>query len=270
VIHRQASTGEFDLATYEPGEALRPFVDHYWAVRWDRHGRPPWVSETIPFPAVHLSVESGDPGEVRHGVPMPATLIHGVVMRRFVIELTGSGRVLGVKFRPGGFWAWARVPVDGYTDRAGPVGGLCRGELARAGDQVLATEADEDRVAVLDTVLVRHAPEPSDSALRLIALVDAMREDPALIRVEQLPERCGWTVRTIQRLFRRYVGASPKWVLARYRLQEAALAIDADPAADLAELAHSLGWYDQAHFTNDFREMLGVTPGEYAMRAAGR
>ena len=29
-------------------------------------------------------------------------------------------------------------------------------------------------------------------------------------------------------------------------------------------LAVRLGWYDQAHFINDFRSMLGSTPGEYA------
>ena len=33
---------------------------------------------------------------------------------------------------------------------------------------------------------------------------------------------------------------------------------------DHADLAVRLGWYDQAHFINDFRTMLGSTPGEYA------
>ena len=36
---------------------------------------------------------------------------------------------------------------------------------------------------------------------------------------------------------------------------------------DLAKLAVRLGWYDQAHLTNDFRRMLGETPGQYAARA---
>ena len=35
---------------------------------------------------------------------------------------------------------------------------------------------------------------------------------------------------------------------------------------DFADLAVRLGWYDQAHFSNDFRAMLGWTPGEYASR----
>ncbi|MDM3894671.1 helix-turn-helix domain-containing protein [Mycobacterium intracellulare] len=52
----------------------------------------------------------------------------------------------------------------------------------------------------------------------------------------------------------------------RYRLQQAALAIESDRRVDFADLAVRLGWYDQAHFTNEFRSMLGCSPGEYAQR----
>ncbi|ALI28246.1 Transcriptional regulator, AraC family [Mycolicibacterium fortuitum] len=51
-------------------------------------------------------------------------------------------------------------------------------------------------------------------------------------------------------------------------MQQAALEIEKEPGADFADLAVRLGWYDQAHFTNDFRSMLGSTPGEYAARHA--
>jgi AraC-like DNA-binding protein len=57
-----------------------------------------------------------------------------------------------------------------------------------------------------------------------------------------------------------------KWVLCRYRLQHAALEIETDPSVDFADLAVRHGWYDQPHFINDFRKMLGCTPGEYATR----
>jgi AraC-like DNA-binding protein len=67
-------------------------------------------------------------------------------------------------------------------------------------------------------------------------------------------------------VFRRYVGVPVKWVLSRYRLQQAALEIETNPDVDFADLAVRLGWYDQAHFINDFRCMLGCTPGEYPDR----
>ena len=79
-------------------------------------------------------------------------------------------------------------------------------------------------------------------------------------------EEFGVSERTLQRLFQRYVGVSPKWVLRRYRLHDAMTFIDRG-RTDLAELAAALGWTDQSHFTNEFRAVVGMTPGEYQRQA---
>ena len=42
-------------------------------------------------------------------------------------------------------------------------------------------------------------------------------------------------------MFRRYVGVPVKWVLCRYRLQQAALEIESHPNVDFADLAVRLG-----------------------------
>jgi transcriptional regulator GlxA family with amidase domain len=75
------------------------------------------------------------------------------------------------------------------------------------------------------------------------------------------------STRSLQRLFAAYVGVSPKAVLARYRLQDAAALIDAGEVDDLAALAADLGWFDQAHFSRDFRAVVGMTPSAYLARA---
>jgi AraC-like DNA-binding protein len=81
-------------------------------------------------------------------------------------------------------------------------------------------------------------------------------------------ERFGIATRTLQRIFSDYVGASPKWVIQRYRLQEAAERLARDGPAGLSRLAQELGYVDQAHFIRDFRAMVGVPPAEYARGAA--
>ena len=268
IVHRGATGDLFVLVRTEVGPVLEPFAQHLWEVRWDRRDLPPRGSQTIPFPSVNLTVEDGTPGEVRHGHALPAALVHGVTTRTFRIELGGAGWALGVKFHPGGWSAWSGTGAAHLTDRAvaarpllDPLG------LGRLGDAVLEAGDPEERRSVLRAQLERHAPEPDADYLRLRALVDRMRDDAALVRVEQLPELAGWSARTLQRHFRHTVGVSPKWVLARFRLQEAAVELERDPGVNLAELATRLGWHDQAHFTNDFRRMLGTTPARYAAAA---
>ena len=88
------------------------------------------------------------------------------------------------------------------------------------------------------------------------------------MRVDQVARSVALSERTLQRRFRREIGIGPKWVLSRFRLQEAALALERDPDVDLGALAPRLGFYDQSHLTNTFVEMLGETPAAYAARSA--
>jgi AraC-like DNA-binding protein len=83
--------------------------------------------------------------------------------------------------------------------------------------------------------------------------------------VEQAAARFEVTPRTLQRLFAEYVGVSPKAVLRRARLHEAAQRAD-NGSVDWAALAADLGYSDQAHLVRDFRAHLGTTPAAYAAR----
>ena len=245
--------------------ALAPFVERYWSVRWDLTGRPPFRSEVLSHPSVNVSVESGD--RPRFGFALPAVLVHGVVSRRFTVDLVGTGRVTAVKFRPGGYAAFTgSLPA---RNSIAPPGPDLRLDPVLLRDRVLAEDDDAARATVLDAALAPLAPAPADPYLDLLAVLDAMIGDRSLVRVDQVADLAALSTRSLQRLFAAYVGVSPKRVLARYRLQDAAALIDAGEVDDLAALAADLGWFDQAHFSRDFRGVVGTTPSAYLHRARG-
>ena len=86
------------------------------------------------------------------------------------------------------------------------------------------------------------------------------RADPTLCAAA----RAGIGKRSLQRLFNEYVGASPKWVIRRCRLHEALERLHAG-VVDVAGLAAELGYFDQAHLIQDFKTIVGVTPGQYQL-----
>ena len=266
LVRRPASTPVFDLRRFPAGAELDPWVEHLWTVDWDRGGAPPTESAVISFPALHLTAEGGPAGELRHGVALPATLVHGAVSRVFRVQLSGTGWVVGARFRPGGALAWTGTEAALLTDRAVPAAEL-PGPAPGALHEVVAGLAPGERAERFRAALAAHRPRTGTVDTELGDLVSRMAADASLVRAEQLVEVSGWSMRTLQRRFRHHLGVSPKWVLARFRLQEAALAIEREPDVDLAGLAVRLGWYDQAHLTNDFRRMLGETPRGYAARA---
>lgn len=71
------------------------------------------------------------------------------------------------------------------------------------------------------------------------------------------------SLRALQRLFCEYVGVSPKWVIQRYRLQDAAVLLASGSSGQLAALAAELGYFDPAHLAQDFRRLFGISPSQY-------
>lgn len=256
VVGRPASTSAFDLTRMPAVGDTARYVEYFWSVTWDLRGQEPFDSAVITFPAMHLTHEWGDDG-VRHGFPLPSTLVHGVVERVFRTTIRERGWVVGARFLPGGYTARFGGDASAMTGRIVPVDEGLFGVPVRFPDDVDAAASRLDR-------LIGQGGETDGSYLALTRLVDRIRDDAGIHRVDQVMSHSPWSARTTQRVFRRYVGVPVKWVLCRYRLQNAALAIETDPGVDHADLAIRLGWYDQAHFINDFRAMLGCTPGEYA------
>ena len=124
-----------------------------------------------------------------------------------------------------------------------------------------------ERIAAVEAFLRARLPAPDGNVLVIDRIVRAMLEQPEIARVEDLARHHGMSARSLQRLFRAYVGVSPKWVLKRQRLHEAAERL-ADGGGDWAALALELGYFDQAHFIKDFKALVGRSPPEYAAACA--
>ena len=109
---------------------------------------------------------------------------------------------------------------------------------------------------------------PVDEQGQLVnELVGWLRDHPDVDRVADLAEAFGIGERTLQRLVLHRVGMTPKWLIQRRRLHDAVERLKAGTTS-LAEIAADLGYTDQAHFTQDFRTVTGMTPGHYLARPA--
>ncbi len=233
-----------------PGEALAPFVEHFWTVSWDL--AQPEVAEVMPHPSVHLVLERGN------------SRVAGVPKGRFTRRLEGKGRVLGTKFRPGGFRPFLAAPVASLHGRVACLGEIFGPDAADLEDRALAFEDAREAFAVVQAFLEARNPLPDPRIELVQAIAARVAADREMTQVEHIEAAFGLGARRLQRLFAEYVGVSPKWMLQRYRLHEAAERIAAGGAFDWPAFALDLGYADQAHFIRDFRRLVGKTPGEYA------
>jgi AraC-like DNA-binding protein len=252
ILNPEEGRRHFRLARHAPSPDLDPWVERHWMVEWDLE--EPFTQELLNHPTINLAVEGSSAG------------VFGIRTERDRKTIAGAGRVVGVKFRPGAFQPFFGRSVHQLTNRVVPLAavfGPAGDELARA----VRAEAD-DPSGVMEAFLRARLPAHDPQLDVLAAIVATMLEDPSVVRVDELAARHAMSPRTLQRLFRRYVGVSPKWVLQRYRLHEAAERIADGYDGDWAALALDLGYFDQAHFGKDFKALVGCSPAEYAAACA--
>ena len=251
VLRPATASQRFTLARHVPPASLAPFADFCWIVRWDLRGQPDHEQTILPLPNVNIGFEESGAG------------IYGVDRKLFTRRLSGAGKALGIRFRPGGFRPFWGAPVSELTDRVVPAAELFGPAAERACERVMAADGDAEMIEHAAALLTGRLPAPdpvADQAAKLVALIT---EDQTLRRVDQLAAVSGLTVRGLQRLFAGYVGVSPKWVMRRARLHDAALRADSGDPVDWGQLAAELGYADQAHLTRDFTATLGVSPTRY-------
>jgi AraC-like DNA-binding protein len=250
VLRHSNPPGAYRHVRYAPPRLLAEWVQHFWIESWDWEGRMPQVREVLPHPCVQLVFASG------------RSRVYGVQLRRFVRELKGRERILGIKFRAGAFYPFLREPVSTIADSSLPLQQLF--DAASAAEQeVLACHDDAAMVEAAARFLAARLPPKDPATETACAAVEEIAADPGIHRVEDLILRHGIQERALQRLFRRYVGASARWVIKRYRIYEALQHLSSGSRLDWASLAQDLGYFDQAHFISDFKKLVGRTPAAY-------
>jgi AraC-like DNA-binding protein len=243
---------DFSLDRYPPAPDLAALVERHWLVSWSLpSGREASVT-LLPHPCVNVVLDRG------------RLTVSGVGRDRFTYAYRGEGRVFGVKFRPGAFLPFLGRPLSDITDAVLPAEELWGPPAAALASQMSAARSVDELVALAEAFLRERRPASDPQVENVGEIVAALLHDRTISRVDDVTERFGISPRTLQRLFQRYVGVSPKWVLRRYRLHEAAAVLAREQHRPWAEVAADLGYFDQSHFIRDFTSAIGMTPVAYA------
>ncbi|WP_308495422.1 helix-turn-helix domain-containing protein [Duganella flavida] len=251
VVNPMAGEKVFRLERYLPAEDLAPFVEHFWLVAWSLPDGVTHVQRTLPRHAIHVVFDEG------------RTAVFGVMTGGFEYTLRGTGRVLGASFRPGAFRGFLKAEVQSITDRELQLSAVFECDDAAAERSVLDAPDDAGMVAAASAVLRTALPAVDPETARIASILEAIQHHREITQVQELAEHVDLSVRRLQLLFKDYIGASPKWVIRRNRLLDAADLLAKGSPIDLAALAQQLGYYDQAHFTTDFEKLIGKPPADY-------
>jgi AraC-like DNA-binding protein len=173
---------------------------------------------------------------------------------------------VGVHFNPGGAYPFVGGATVDLADTGAPLGDLWGAAVEEPSEQLAYAEAPEDRFLVIEQMLLarlRGGFVPRQPIRRALDLFD---RSGGLMSVKAVVQRVGMSRRRFGEEFRSEVGLSPKGFCRLRRFSAVLHRVASLKDADWADVAHAVGYWDQAHFNHEFREFSGLTPSEYLAR----
>jgi len=172
----------------------------------------------------------------------------------------GSG-CLAVCFHPGMAYNFFQLPMHILSDSTTALADLWSNKAAEIEDQLAGALNNHARADILQKYLLELlAGNKHDSHVEIC--LKQVQTSGGLNTVGELTGRTGLSQRHLSRKFQRYVGPPPKEYLRVCRFLRSLSYLKKYPDLSLTAIAYESGYYDQSHFTRDYKAYTGYTPGE--------
>lgn len=176
----------------------------------------------------------------------------------------GSGDLLIVRFHPLAFYHLFGIKAAVMKQRIAWELPDLPGETGRMlHERICSVFSPGDKINILTGFLREQGLPVSCSNYVLEQAVDAIRESRGRIVLSELTRSLKVNYKWLERNFLKTLGFSPKDFSRVQRFIHAYAGLTAEKGSSLSSLAAENGYYDQSHFTKEFKRFAGKPPLAY-------
>lgn len=253
-----------EYTTYKPKDLLADKVKYFWSLEssGDSHSR----ERIFPDGCIELIFHYGDHFKKFHienyTEIQPKSFIHGQITKFIEIQASGKIGMLCARFHPAGLRHFIDFEVSNITDKTMTVQEIWPDEGEILEQKIGAANTNEARIIILEEFLL--------SKLKLSKINDSIDEcvnyifeNNGIVQIEKLTQKLHLSKRQLERNFLSGVGLNLKMFSRIIRFNFALQLIENKDFEGFTSVAHEGGFYDQAHFIKDFKEITGLNPKQY-------
>ncbi len=251
-----------------PRPPLDSFIESLWV--YQNEPGPHTLERILPTGAAQLIVNLKEDETRLYDRDHPerfsrtsGSVLAGVQRRFQIIDTAEQEFVAGVAFKPGGTVPFMRVPAYETSDTDIPLDALWgRRRTAALRERLLAADGLDAKLDVLEGVL-REACAPPGLHPAVSFALTMFDRAPTTTRIAAVSDTIGLSAKRFIERFKIEVGLTPKHYCRIRRFQRAVTLANCGRHVDWPQVALDCGYFDQAHFINDFRSFSGLTPTRY-------
>jgi len=249
---------------YKPPQILSGIVQQYWSLDGNIPVGQPYIHRTLANFCPELIFHYG--GTFRELVANDKnkqtfiTGVHGQTDRIRRFTATKSYGIFGVILQPYAIPLLFGVSSTAIKNELIDLESLLKQEGKDLADKMMLAKGNTERLQLINHFLAYRLKQSERQ--EIVYATHQIYHLKGLANIRDLADECSLSHRQFERKFKEHIGFSAKSFARLVRFKSL---INSYKKGDstLTKVAYDFGYYDQAHFIQDFKQFTGYSPNAY-------
>lgn len=253
----------FKVAHYNPNDDQKWLITRFETFRFDESTFI--LDKFIPRPLISLIFHFDERPLIIENNPivLEPFFVAPVIPKAIFLKFHGNMDVFIVACNPTVFSRIFNIDLSPVTKRSI---NLPADIFYPLWEEIRKIKYDEDRIVHFNNFITSRCRSENYQPDVIDILYQKIIEKSIKTPLHIIMEECGVSCRTLQRKFIKRTGVTPKVLMRIVRLNYLWTKINNHYAVNYQDLVFEGNFFDQAHFINDFKSIVGETPNHFFNR----
>ncbi len=168
-----------------------------------------------------------------------------------------------IKFRAGGSFPFFHIPLTELNDLVIDAELIFGNEILILREKLVSAHTQEAMFPLVENWLIKRARQSTLPEAVVDFAVTNIITRPTLNDVKSISQKTGYSQKQFIHIFKKHVGITPKKYQRIVRFNKALQEIEKFNKIDWSSISYDCGYFDQAHFINEFKYFSGINPTDY-------
>ena len=254
------------IESIEPIKILSKYIKNYFIVETDNS--IDYMPEERVYPSGYATMvfHYGSPSKFQKRNSSkyiePNLVICGQQTNYYDLSLSGKTGMILIVFRPHGVKSFFNFPITELLNENLSLQDLANNEANELEDKLFNSPNNKQRVIHIENFLIKRLIHNNEFE-RVEHAVKIIENSKGQIKAQDIAHDVCLGIKQFERTFSKYVGVNPKKFASIIRFQNVIQMKRMHKNSNMSQLAFDNGYYDQSHFTHDFKSLTGHTPKSF-------
>lgn len=188
----------------------------------------------------------------------------GIQNKPLPLQWEPQGTGFFVKFSPYGMSRFLDIPLQRFSNIIVESRKIWGSDIEFIHERIINCETIAGKISTIESFLINRLKKPTRSETEIFQLADTLKNEEHSITV--LKNKFPLSSRQLERKFKNLIGVNIQTFNKICRFQRALNLLSLNNI-NLTDIGYEVGYYDQAHFSNNFKDLAKFRPKKFFKEA---